>query len=281
MFGGLSKRLGFSLVRNNTPFVSTVSRSKHTFLRQSSLSVFKSERQHPTRGIEEFFDEQLKTNIEEFTKSQGQVGAKPVVTGKPWATEDLKKKSFEDLHKLWFVLVKERNLLVTEQMRWKVQPELIKEFAVNIRLKKVRKSMARIQGLLNLRKHEYHRYLALKEMKELKDKGEPIPKEMRKKYVIPRDLSEDQKRTRRIAKFTNEYKNKLKRNLQHRMQNENNKWGKRFDYSVRLNNTRLADVYEKAQAKTERRMARDPIREEKRRAEQAEMEELIAEQQAQ
>ena len=60
-----------------------------------------------------------------------------LVLGKPWATEDLKKKSFEDLHKLWFVLVKERNLLLTEVLRWKIRPELIKEFGISIRLKKV------------------------------------------------------------------------------------------------------------------------------------------------
>jgi len=74
------------------------------------------------------------------------------VAGRSWSASELRLKSFEDLHKLWFVLAKERNLLATERAAAKTN----KERVVNpSRYRKVRKSMARIKVVLGERQRIY------------------------------------------------------------------------------------------------------------------------------
>ncbi|KAL8993878.1 MAG: hypothetical protein Q9169_006017 [Polycauliona sp. 2 TL-2023] len=38
-----------------------------------------------------------------------------VAFGRPWVVEELRRKSWEDLHSLWWVCCKERNLLATQE----------------------------------------------------------------------------------------------------------------------------------------------------------------------
>ncbi|XP_073726311.1 large ribosomal subunit protein uL29m [Misgurnus anguillicaudatus] len=88
------------------------------------------------KGLEEFFD--LPENWGEST----------VKSGAPWTAKQLRTKSNEDLHKLWYVLLKEKNMLLTieqEAKRQRVQmpsPE---------RIKKIERSMKRLDTIVNER----------------------------------------------------------------------------------------------------------------------------------
>ncbi|CAN0025373.1 unnamed protein product [Ectocarpus sp. 12 AP-2014] len=56
----------------------------------------------PMRGLEEFRDPEVV-----------KAGDVPIV-GRSWTVPELRRKSFEDLHKLWFVLYKEKNMLMSQ-----------------------------------------------------------------------------------------------------------------------------------------------------------------------
>ncbi|CEP12998.1 hypothetical protein [Parasitella parasitica] len=76
-------------------------------------------------------------------------------TGRAWKAQELRQKSFEDLHKLWYVLLKERNVLATQREE-AARLKLPKQIWTNQgRLKKCQKSMARIKFVLYERQREY------------------------------------------------------------------------------------------------------------------------------
>ncbi|XP_054646494.1 39S ribosomal protein L47, mitochondrial isoform X2 [Dunckerocampus dactyliophorus] len=88
------------------------------------------------RGLDEFFD--LPENW----------GESRVKSGAPWTAKQLRAKSSEDLHKLWYVLLKEKNMLLTlqqESRRQRLQmpsPE---------RIRKVERSMIRLETVVKER----------------------------------------------------------------------------------------------------------------------------------
>ncbi|XP_033006591.1 39S ribosomal protein L47, mitochondrial [Lacerta agilis] len=90
----------------------------------------------PRNGLEEFFDD---------PKNWGKTEVK---SGDSWTVEQLRGKSSEDLHKLWYVLLKERNMLLTLEQEAKRQrlpmpsPE---------RLEKVKDSMDRMDLVIQER----------------------------------------------------------------------------------------------------------------------------------
>ncbi|CAE8612047.1 unnamed protein product [Polarella glacialis] len=97
----------------------------------------------PRRGIEEFWRGGHRDSL--LNAGEKQAAAK---SGDPWPAVLLRLKSFEEMHKLWFVLLKEKNFLLGEQhearqrrVRWMHHG----------RLKKVKLSMKRILTVLTRR----------------------------------------------------------------------------------------------------------------------------------
>lgn len=73
---------------------------------------------------------------------------KEEVTGREWQARELRLKSFDDLHGLWYVLFKEKNMLQTERYCARANG---KKFTDAHRVGKVRRSMARIKLVLSER----------------------------------------------------------------------------------------------------------------------------------
>ncbi|QRV77811.1 Mitochondrial 39-S ribosomal protein L47 (MRP-L47) [Ceratobasidium sp. AG-Ba] len=77
-------------------------------------------------------------------------------SGRPWMASELRRKSFKDLHTLWYVLARERNLLATQKHEARRQAIDVSVFTnINMRNMRCRKSMARIKQVLNERRLAY------------------------------------------------------------------------------------------------------------------------------
>ncbi|KAM1026002.1 hypothetical protein ACFX13_039707 [Malus domestica] len=83
-----------------------------------------------------------------FEKDRSQEEEKPVVYGRSWKADELRLKSWDDLNKLWYVLLKEKNMLMTQRQMLHAQNL---RFPNPERLPKVRKSMCRIKHVLTER----------------------------------------------------------------------------------------------------------------------------------
>lgn len=102
-------------------------------------------------------------------------------TGRAWRAEELRLKSHNDLHKLWYVLLKEKNKLKSDFLVSKQMQQMFYGFTDIV---KVRQSMARLLTVVNERKKlrtEYRKvledeYIAKKKSEEAKAEEERILK---------------------------------------------------------------------------------------------------------
>eukprot|EP01127_Copromyxa_protea_P006766 TRINITY_DN16754_c0_g1_i1.p1 TRINITY_DN16754_c0_g1~~TRINITY_DN16754_c0_g1_i1.p1 ORF type:complete len:156 (-),score=38.74 TRINITY_DN16754_c0_g1_i1:13-480(-) len=74
--------------------------------------------------------------------------------GRAWTASELRMKSFGDLHKLWHVLLKEKNMLMTQRAEYRSTKDPT-AWTNRYRMKKVRLSMARIRVVLGERQRVY------------------------------------------------------------------------------------------------------------------------------
>jgi hypothetical protein len=116
-----------------------LSRSNNTSTLVLSSTNFIKRDFHSTRpilGMEEFFATPLKD------------GQQIVKAGRAWTAAELRNKSFQDLHVLWFLCLKERNYLLSERLYYR---QIGMAAADPGRLGKVRFTMARIKVVIGER----------------------------------------------------------------------------------------------------------------------------------
>lgn len=101
---------------------------------EASAAAYSTAARNP---LEEFFEADRKPDDD-----------KPVVYGRSWKASELRLKSWDDLNKLWYVLMKEKNMLMTQRQMLHAQNL---RFPNPERISKVRKSMCRIKHVLTER----------------------------------------------------------------------------------------------------------------------------------
>nr|XP_026690876.1 39S ribosomal protein L47, mitochondrial-like isoform X1 [Ciona intestinalis] len=130
------------MLRISTEFISKPSFTSRSLLTERNLiplitqppkQIHTSNRQY---GLEEFFDDPKNFGIRE------------IKSGSSWSRDLLRLKSTEDLHKLWFVLLKERNMLQTLELYCKNEDE---PMPGPDRLEKVAESMSNLRDVFDER----------------------------------------------------------------------------------------------------------------------------------
>lgn len=92
-------------------------------------------------------------DLMQFFDEKKHWGETEVKSGRAWTLDELRIKSNGDLHKLWFVLLKEKNMLLTMEQECKDQVEL---FPSPERIDKVGLSMENLETVVRERNRAYH-----------------------------------------------------------------------------------------------------------------------------
>lgn len=92
-------------------------------------------------------------DLMEFFDDKKNWGQNEVKHGRSWNKEELRIKSNTDLHKLWFVLLKERNMLLTMEQECDDKIEL---FPSPERIDKVNESMKNLEDVVRERNRAYY-----------------------------------------------------------------------------------------------------------------------------
>ncbi|VDK74057.1 unnamed protein product [Onchocerca ochengi] len=177
-------------------------------------------------GLREFFDDPANYGKDELDEK-----SKP---GRPWSKDELRLKSNSDLHKLWYVLLKERNMLLTMQ---EACVQKARRMPNPDRIEKVAESMCNLESVVHERNDAYFRletgdgadppmrtitsFAGFTYQKRATEHLTPPDKQNKKEYEVPyldddaylmqklwaekehakqRDVLDDQVRRRRLTK---------------------------------------------------------------------------------
>jgi len=158
-----------------------------------------------------------RNDLMEFFDDSKNWDANEVKSGRSWKKEELRLKSNTDLHKLWYVLLKEKNMLLTMEHQAKEDTRL---FPSPERLDKVEDSMENLEAVVRERNKAYHQ-LEAGETGERPGKmmtsplglnfyykmtEHPIPKHMNKKW---QETHQSYKHNEDVEAFLLKYREKL------------------------------------------------------------------------
>lgn len=118
-----------------------ISRKAESRLRNLEVLKRKGKALHPNQ-LNAKLDSQR--GVEMFLDMENGAGVRR--TGRAWKASELRLKSFDDLHRLWYILVIERNVLLTERAWCKTNGRHWSNGMSN--LYKVRHSMARVKAVI-------------------------------------------------------------------------------------------------------------------------------------
>ncbi|KAL3861235.1 hypothetical protein ACJMK2_007283 [Sinanodonta woodiana] len=127
---------------------------KHVFCRLQNFNSINSINNGIKRINQVFFStSQSRNGLMEFFDDKLNWGMDKVSVGRPWRVDELRIKSNEDLHKLWYVLLKERNMLMTMEEEYKRK---LRAFPSPERIFKVEESMENLQQVVKERNEAYN-----------------------------------------------------------------------------------------------------------------------------
>lgn len=90
-----------------------------------SFSIDQNRIAHVQRHDRQFHRTNYCQDLMEFFDAKENWNKQSVKCGRPWRLEELRIKSNQDLHKLWYILLKERNALMTMEEEYKRRCELM------------------------------------------------------------------------------------------------------------------------------------------------------------
>ncbi|KAJ3791220.1 mitochondrial 39-S ribosomal protein L47 (MRP-L47)-domain-containing protein [Lentinula aff. detonsa] len=117
-------------------------------------------------------------------------------SSRAWKASELRLKSFEDLHTLWYILLRERNLLATQEEEVRRLGATKVVLAFNTQVRACRKSMARIKYVMNERRLAYEGALKLAEEEKTAHITNLVLKQQLAEHQKERELFRRQKRAR-------------------------------------------------------------------------------------
>ncbi|KAI6114030.1 mitochondrial 39-S ribosomal protein L47 (MRP-L47)-domain-containing protein [Pisolithus sp. B1] len=113
-------------------------------------------------------------------------------SGRSWIASELRRKSFKDLHTLWYVLLRERNLLATQREEARrMGIRSTESLSASVRDRLCRKSMARLKYVINERRLVYEKIVAAGEDSEKdapKKITDPFYRVKSRRRALPREV---------------------------------------------------------------------------------------------